>query len=182
VPQAYAHPDVAASFDDLIGLGGHGTPYPHFELTGGWDGVRTVVDAGDGTGAMLAEILRVRPGVHGILVDLPTAVARADLYLLRGVINDWPNAEAVVILKSVGPDDTPKALAIETVLLGGKNRTLAEFRVLTGHAGLCVIAAGRQTAYYVVECAHGLHPPLTYARGSVRGRLRKASATASGSK
>jgi hypothetical protein len=182
-----AHPEVAATFDDLIGPGGHGTPDPDFELTGGWGPVRTVVDVGGGTGAMLAEVLRVRPGIQGILIDLPKTVARAgphlttvgqsffdplpagaDLYLLRGVINDWPDPEAlailrrcaeaarpngrVVILKSVGPDDTPKELAIETVLLGGKKRTLVEFRVLAGQAGLHVIAAGSQKAYYVVEC------------------------------
>src|SRR5262249_12636066 len=72
-----AHPEIAASFDDLIGPGGHGTPNPDFQISGGWEHVRTVVDVGGGTGAMLAEILRARPRVHGILVDLPRAVARS---------------------------------------------------------------------------------------------------------
>lgn len=191
-----AHPDIAASFDALIGPPGHGTPDPEFQITGGWDPVRTVVDVGGGTGAMLAEILRARREIRGTLVDLPRTIARssetfqaagvadrvttvgqsffdplpagADLYLLRGVLNDWPDREAtailsrcaeaarpggrVVVLKGVGPDDAPKRLSIEMVLLGGKHRTVAEFRELARQAGLEVLAAGRQPSYFVVEC------------------------------
>src|SRR6266511_2340069 len=66
-----ANPEVAASFDDLIGPTGHGTPNAEFQISGGWGGVRSVVDVGGGTGAMLAEILRIRPWIHGTLVDLP---------------------------------------------------------------------------------------------------------------
>src|SRR5207244_2161920 len=72
-----AHPEVSASFDDMIGPGGHGTPNPEFPLRDGWAGVRTVVDVGGGTGALLAEILRTRPSMRGTLVDLPRTVARA---------------------------------------------------------------------------------------------------------
>ena len=49
-----ADPHLAASFDDLIGPGGHGTPDARLELADGWDGVAHVVDVGGGTGAMLA--------------------------------------------------------------------------------------------------------------------------------
>jgi hypothetical protein len=192
-----AHPEIAASFDALIGPAGHGTPDPEFPLTGGWDAVRHVVDVGGGTGAMLAEILRARPAIHGTLVDLPRTVARAaetfqaagvagraatvgqsffdplpagaDLYLLRGVLNDWPDPEAtailrrcaeaarpasrVVVLKGVGPDDAPRNLEIEMVLVGGKQRTVAEFRELARKAGLEVLATGRQpSGHSVVEC------------------------------
>jgi SAM-dependent methyltransferase len=191
-----ANPEIAASFDALIGPVGHGTPDPAFDLTGGWGVVRTVVDVGGGTGAMLAEILRARPGIHGTLVDLPRTVARsgetftaagvaervtiagqsffdplpagADLYLLRGVLNDWPDGEAtailrrcadaarpagrVVILKSVVPDETPRSLAIEMVLVGGKRRTPDQFQELARDAGLVVSAAGQQSGYFVVEC------------------------------
>ena len=191
-----AHPDIAADFDALIGPAGHGTPDPRFELAGGWESIRTVVDVGGGTGAMLAEILRARPALRGILVDQPATVARsaeifaaagvterasvvaqsffdplpagAELYLLRGVLNDWPDREAaailhrcaeaarpggrVVVLKGVTPDDAPKGLSIEMVLLGGKQRTVAELGELARQAGLEVVAAGPQLGYFVVEC------------------------------
>ena len=72
-----AHPEVGASFDALMGPTGHGSPDPIFDLTGGWAHVRSVVDVGGGTGAMLAELLRARPAIHGTLVDLPQTAARA---------------------------------------------------------------------------------------------------------
>jgi hypothetical protein len=191
-----AHPKIAADFDALIGPAGHGIPSPNFEIANGWESIRTVADVGGGTGAMLAEILRAHPHIQGILIDLPKTIARsteiftsagvsdrvttagqsffdplppgADLYLLRGIINDWPDREAenilrncaiaahsngrVVILKSVQPDDTPKDLFIEMVLLGGKPRTISEFTVLAHQSGLEVVSAGQQPDYFVVEC------------------------------
>jgi len=184
-----AHPDVAESFDALIGPAGHGTPNADFEITGGWDSIRTVVDVGGGTGAMLAEILRTHPHIHGTLVDFPKTVARAgaidrlttvgqsffdplpagaDIYLLRGVLNNWPDWEAaallqrcaeaarphgrVIVLKSVGPDEVPRSITIDMVLVGGRHRTISEFRQLARQAGLDVMAAGKQPSYYVVEC------------------------------
>ncbi len=192
-----AHPDVAADFDALMGLVGHGTPDPAFDVAGGWDAVRTVVDVGGGTGAMLAEILRARPAVRGILVDLPGTVARAaetfraagladrvttagqsffdplpagaDLYLLRKVLNDWPERETeailrrcaeaaspdgrVVIMGGVSPDGARRDLEIEMVLLGGRTDTVTEFRDLAHRAGLRVIAAGPPASGpFLVEC------------------------------
>lgn len=187
-----AHPTLAASFDALVGPTGHGTPDPHFPLARGWESVRSVVDVGGGAGSMLAEILCAHPHVHGILVDQPNTVARctptdrltaigqsffdplpagADVYLLRGILNDWPDREAiallrrcaeaahpshgrVVILKSVGPDGEPKDLHIETLLAGGKHRTITEFTALARHADLAVVAAGTDPAsvYFTVEC------------------------------
>jgi SAM-dependent methyltransferase len=191
-----AHPDIAASFDALIGPTGHGTPDPDIQILGGWGSVRTVVDVGGGTGAMLAEILRARPDVRGTLVDLPRTVARsvavfqaagvadrvttvgqsmfdplpagADLYLLKGILNDWPDRETVEILRrcaeaarprgrvvvigGVAPDDAPRRLEIEMVLLGGKTNSLAEFRTMARQAGLEVSAVERQPRGFVVEC------------------------------
>jgi len=70
-----AHPDVAASFDALMGPLGHGIPDPEVLLDGDWDSVRTVVDVGGGTGSLLAEVLRAHPALRGTLVDLPRTVA-----------------------------------------------------------------------------------------------------------
>jgi precorrin-6B methylase 2 len=192
-----ANPEVAASFDDLIGPTGHGTPNPEFQISGGWGEVRSVVDVGGGTGAMLAEILRIRPEIHGTLVDLPRTVALsgetfraagvaervtslgqsffnplpagADIYLLKGILNDWPDEEAtailcrcaeaarpngrVVVLGGVTPDEARSGLVIEMALLGGKYRTVTEFRRMAREAGLEVVAAERQpSGRFVTEC------------------------------
>ena len=72
-----AHPAIGAEFDALMGPAGHGVPDYDVELSDGWDAVRTVVDVGGGTGAMLASLLRRHPQARGILVDLPGTVARA---------------------------------------------------------------------------------------------------------
>ena len=146
---------------------------------------------------MLAEILRARPHIHGILVDLPATVARsgeifkaadvaervtisgqsffdplpagADVYLLRKVLNDWPDQETVTILRrcaeaapptgrvviigGVTSDDGPPSLMVEMVLVGGKSNTPAAFRELARQAGLTVSGANRQpSGRFVVEC------------------------------
>jgi 2,7-dihydroxy-5-methyl-1-naphthoate 7-O-methyltransferase len=194
-----AHPDLAASFDALMGPAGHGAPDPEVLITADWESVRTVVDVGGGTGSLLAEILRARPTVRGTLVDLPPTVARsaeifkaagvadrvttlgqsffdplpagADLYLLKSVLSDWPDHELIailrrcaeaarpagriVVLNGVSPDDSggPSPALLMMVLVGGRERSLAEFRELARAAGLEVEAAERQpSGRFVVEC------------------------------
>jgi hypothetical protein len=192
-----AHPKIAADFDALMGPAGHGTPDFDIELTGGWDPIRTMVDVGGGTGAMLASLLRRHPHVRGILVDFPGTVARAgeivtsagvadrvtlhgqsffdplpagaDLYLLKSVLNDWPDQETVAILRNcaqaaeatgtiavlggVAPDDAPRSLGIDMLVAGGKTSTIAEFTELAKRAGLDIAAARSQSSgRYVVEC------------------------------
>lgn len=194
-----SNPNVAASFDALMGPAGHGIPDPNVLIDGDWERVRTVVDVGGGTGALLAEILCAHPAVRGTLVDLPRTVARsgetfqaagvsdrvtttaqsffdplpsgADLYLLKNVLADWPDAEAqallsrcaeaarpngrVVILGGVWPDEAggPPPDLLMRVLVGGKERSLAKFRDLAGRAGLQIEAAGSLPGYrFVVQC------------------------------
>ena len=72
-----AHPDIAASFDALMGPEGHGVPDGNLRIPGGWASVGTVVDVGGGTGSMLAEILRAHPHIRGVLVDHPGTVERS---------------------------------------------------------------------------------------------------------
>jgi 2,7-dihydroxy-5-methyl-1-naphthoate 7-O-methyltransferase len=195
-----AHPDIAASFDAMMGPSGHDTPDPDVLITPGWEAVRIVVDVGGGTGTLLAEILRARPGIRGILVDLPRTVTQSDetfraagvadrvttvgqsffdllpaggdLYVLKNLLADWPDPEAkdilrrcaeaarpagrVVILGGISPDgegSAPSPALLMMVLVGGRERTLTEFRELAGEAGLEVGAAGRQpSGRFVVEC------------------------------
>lgn len=109
----------------------------------------TIVDVGGGHGRLLAAILGATPNSCGILFDLPQVVAGApavlaeqrvadrvrivegsffdtvpeggDAYVLKNVIHDWPDDEAVHILGNVR-----KAAA------AGKNVLLVE-GVLPGH-------------------------------------------------
>jgi 2,7-dihydroxy-5-methyl-1-naphthoate 7-O-methyltransferase len=205
-----AHPRIGAEFDALMGPAGHGVPDFDIELSGGWENVRTVVDVGGGTGAMLASLLRRHPRARGILVDLPGTVARAgeiiesfgvgdrmtaegqsffdplpagaDLYLLKSVLNDWPDEPTVAILRrcaeaaeaaeaastaktaktaraaiavlgGVSADAAPRSLGIDMLVAGGKTSTLTEFTELARQAGLDVIAARAQASgRFVVEC------------------------------
>jgi hypothetical protein len=103
-----------------------------------------VVDVGGGTGSLLAEILRARPAVRRMLVDLPPTVARsaeilqaadvsesvtavgqsffdplpagADLYLLKNLLADWPDREATAILARCAEAARPTG---RVVVLGG---------------------------------------------------------------
>jgi SAM-dependent methyltransferase len=139
-----AHPELSESFDALMGPDGHGLPDPEVLIAGEWEAVRTVVDVGGGTGGLLAEILRVHPSVRGVLVDLPSTVARsrarfeaagvaervtaapqsffeplpagADLYLLKSVLADWPDREAQEILRGCSAAAQP---AGRVVVLNG---------------------------------------------------------------
>jgi hypothetical protein len=196
-----AHPRIGAEFDALMGPAGHGVPDFDIELSGGWDAVRTVVDVGGGTGAMLASLLRRHPHARGILVDLPGTVARAgeiiesfgvgdrimvegqsffgplpagaELYLLKNVLNDWPDDPTVAILRrcaeaagaaetgratvavlgGISADEGPRSLGIDMLVAGGKTSTLTQFTELARRAGLDVIAARTQSSgRFVVEC------------------------------
>ncbi|MGH3191530.1 MAG: methyltransferase [Streptosporangiaceae bacterium] len=197
-----AHPAIAAEFDQLMGPAGHGIPDFDIELSGGWDQIRTVADVGGGTGSMLVCLLRRHPQARGILVDLPGTVARAaavigdsgvadritlagqsffgplppaDLYVLRKVLNDWPDdatvailrrcaqaarpgtparlAGTIVVLGGVAPDDAPRSLGIDMLVAGGKTDTLTEFTGLARQVGLEVAAAASQpSGNFVVEC------------------------------
>jgi len=194
-----AHPEIEEQFDALMGPAGHGPPDPEVLLDGDWSRVRTVVDVGGGTGSLLAEILRTRPSVRGVLVDQPRTVAKAartfreagvesractsgqsffdplpagaDLYLLKSVLCDWPDREAqqvlarcaeaarpsgrVVAVNGVSPDEdgAPDPNLLMLVLVGGKERSLSEFRELARAAGLSVENAGRKASgRFLVEC------------------------------
>jgi 2,7-dihydroxy-5-methyl-1-naphthoate 7-O-methyltransferase len=53
----------------------------------------------------------------------------------------------------VAPDDAPRRLTIEMVLLGGRTDTLTEFVGRAADAGLEVTATGRDSSgRFVVEC------------------------------
>jgi SAM-dependent methyltransferase len=190
-----AHPDIAANFDALIGPVGHGRPDPEILVDAAdWGTVRRVVDVGGGTGSLLTEILRAHPGVEGVLVDLPRTVARAreifeaagvanrvtsvgqsffdalpagaDVYVIKNVLGDWPDREALAILKrcaealqpngrvvvftNAGPGEEASPELLMLVLVGGRDRTIDELRELGREAGLEMNAVGRQKSGKVI--------------------------------
>jgi SAM-dependent methyltransferase len=148
-----------------------------------FSGFRTVVDIGGGHGRMLAAILNRYPAIKGILFDLPavadrsrtiisdlglsercqiaggdffTSVPVADAYVMRHIIHDWDDKEAVSILRNCRDAMNPegKILVIETVIppldepcfgkwldlmmliVGGRERTEEQYRQLFSKAGL----------------------------------------------
>jgi O-methyltransferase/methyltransferase family protein len=109
-------------------------------------GYSTIVDVGGGHGQLLSSILTATPGVRGVLYDLPQVVAKApallekagvadrvsidggsffekvpadgDLYVLKHIIHDWPDEQALAILRNVHAAARPGAtvLLVETVI------------------------------------------------------------------
>ncbi|WP_066900617.1 methyltransferase [Mycolicibacterium houstonense] len=106
----------------------------------------TIADIGGGHGRLLAAILQATPTAQGVLYDLAQVVdgapellakhgvaeqvrvipgsffdsvpAGADAYVMKNIIHDWPDAEALAILRNVRAAATPGAtlLLIEGVI------------------------------------------------------------------
>jgi hypothetical protein len=145
---------------------------------------RHVVDVGGGRGMMLAALLRAHPQMRGTLFDQPGVVSAAqsvlgaqgvlerceivggsfferipdgaDAYVMRVVIHDWEDAEAIDILKTcrrampqsaklivldrviAPPNEVPAAKFSDLQMLvapGGRERTRDEFSDLFEKAG-----------------------------------------------
>ena len=145
---------------------------------------QTVIDIGGGNGLVLAAILQRHPTIKGILFDLPAVVDRArtiisglglsdrcqivggdffssvpvggDAYVMRHIIHDWDDNEAVAILRNcrVAMNPEGRILVVETVIppanepcfgkwldlmmlvVGGRERTEEQYRRLFSEAGL----------------------------------------------
>jgi hypothetical protein len=106
----------------------------------------TIVDVGGGQGRLLAAILAATPAARGVLFDLPQVVAGApavlrehhahdrvrivdgsffervpdggDAYVLKHVIHDWPDDDAVHILRNVrtAADTGKRVVLVECVI------------------------------------------------------------------
>jgi hypothetical protein len=119
------NPRLAANFNTAMSAAPE-PPSPDAHL---FDGARIMVDVGGGDGSLLAEVLSDRPELHGALVELPEAAARArgrlaeagvldrvqitvgsffdhvpgggDLYLLRRVLHNWNDENACRVLARI---------------------------------------------------------------------------------
>ncbi len=149
-----------------------------------FSGFSTIVDVGGGHGRLLAAILNTAPHARGILFDQPQVVAGAmaelrehrveervrivegsffeddipagDAYVLKNIIHDWPDDEAVRILANVRKAAAPGSyvLVLEQVIpahdrdipakwidlemlvmVDGRERTASEYGRLLQRAG-----------------------------------------------
>lgn len=178
------HPSEMAIFADA--MGGDFTEQAAQAAANAYDfsGIRVLADIGGSRGNVLAAVLAHHPQLRGILFDLPGVMgearnllerrgvlarvalepgsffervpAGADAYLLKHVLHDWNDADALRILRSVHAAATPGArlLLLESVIsgrnvaqpaaildlemlaiTGGRERTREEWERLMGDSG-----------------------------------------------
>jgi SAM-dependent methyltransferase len=176
------HPDRHAIYDKAMMVHGIAETEPMLDAYD-FSAFETVMDVGGGNGLMLAAILNRHPAIKGILFDLPavadrakesfsdldlsgrcqivggdffTSVPSADVYVLRHIIHDWDDDNAITILSNcrnaMNPDG--RVLLVETVIpplnepcfgkwldlmmliVGGRERTEEQYRRLLPQAGL----------------------------------------------
>jgi hypothetical protein len=143
-----------------------------------WSQFPVIADIGGGIGAQLLSILEAHPSCQGILYDQPQVVTEApqhpriervggdffaevptgaDAYLLRWIVHDWADDEAIAVLENVRKAAKPGArvLLVESVIpetaeldmgkwmdmnmllmASGLERTAAEFGELYDQAGI----------------------------------------------
>jgi len=177
------HPERGAVFDKAM-TGHHGAETDPMLEAYDFSAFEELVDVGGGNGSVLIAALKRHPGMRGVLFDLPAVVDRArpaiesasladrcrlaggnflesvprgaDAYLLRHVVHDWRDPDAVTILRNCRAAIKPggKVLIVEIVVptgndpsfakwmdlmmitYGGKERTEKQYRELFSHAGL----------------------------------------------
>ncbi len=174
-------------------------------VVGSYDFARfgTVADIGGGAGTLIATILERHPTVHGVLFDQPDVAAGAepvlraagikdrcqvvggsffdavpkdaDAYLLKAIIHDWLDGQAIEILRTCrramrgdatlllvehlvgeGPDPAHTAFSDLNMLVspGGQERTLEQYAALLAAAGFSVTGTiGTGTPVFVIEAA-----------------------------
>jgi hypothetical protein len=197
-----AHPEDAAIFNDGM-TSTSSIELPLIIAAYDFSAFNRIVDVGGGAGALLHGILSANPKLRGVLFDLPSVVkgadslrseslaARceivggdvfqnvpegADAYLMRVVLHDWNDEDAVKILKTCrrAIPAHGKLLLVETVLKrsnepdpgrfndltmltiapGGRERTEVEFKELLHHAGFALVRVIPTTGLTSIVEAH----------------------------
>ncbi len=135
------HPEERASFDRAMVQGWEGRVERLAALE--WRGDETVVDVGGGNGSLLVELIRRRPGLSGVVFDLPETnrdeamlgaagiefvagdffdrVPQGDVYVLGTILHDWDDERAGAILRTIGEHAPPDArmLIVDAVIPPG---------------------------------------------------------------
>jgi O-methyltransferase len=155
------HPAERAAFDAAM-AGDRSRPAERLaELE--WRDGEVVVDVGGGNGALLAELIRRRPELRGVVLDLPEtvrdeaalgnrvefvagsffeSVPEGDAYVLSGILHDWPDEDAARILRTIRAAAPPHArlLINESVIGHGNDPDGAKWLDLL----MLVLAGGRE--------------------------------------
>jgi hypothetical protein len=160
-PWLAEHPEEREIFDRAMGGGKRLNADRLAELE--WEDGDVVVDVGGGNGALLVDLLRRRPGLRGVVLDLPEtvrdeaalgpdiefvagsffeSVPTGDAYVLSSIIHDWDDDAATAILRTIGTAAPPQArvLITETVLQPGNEPEGAKWLDLL----MLVLAGGRE--------------------------------------
>jgi len=155
------HPEERAAFDAAM-AGERDRPAERLAALEWRDG-EVVVDVGGGNGALLGELIRRRPELRGIVLDLPEtvrneatfgdrlqfvagsffdAVPEGDAYVLSGILHDWPDVDAARILQTIRRAAPPHArlLINESVIKPGNEPDGAKWLDLL----MLVLAGGRE--------------------------------------
>jgi O-methyltransferase domain len=172
------HPAERAMFDRAMEQGKE----RRFErlASARWRGDETVVDVGGGNGSLLAELLRLHPGMCGIVFDLPETVRdeaalgeritfvagsffdvvpEGDAYVLSGILHDWNDERAAAILRTISAAAAPgtPVVLVETVVPGGNEPHGNKWLDLL----LLALAGGRErdeAQWRALLAADGLEP------------------------
>ena len=137
-----AHPSEREIFDGAMGEGKERRA-DRLEAVE-WRGDETVVDVGGGNGSLLVTLLARRPGLRGIVFDVPETVRdeealgeriafvegsffdfvpEGDVYVLGTVLHDWDNESAARILRTIrdSAPDGSRLLILDAVLPPGND-------------------------------------------------------------
>jgi hypothetical protein len=155
------HPAERAAFDAAM-AGERGRPAERLAALD-WREGEVAIDVGGGNGALLAELIRRRPEVRGIVLDLPEtvrdeaalgdriefvagsffeSVPEGDAYVLSGILHDWPDEDAARILRTIRAAAPAHArlLINESVIRPGNEADGAKWLDLL----MLVLAGGRE--------------------------------------
>jgi hypothetical protein len=196
------HPQEAGAFDALMTSGAAGRADDVLAALD-WSSISLVVDVGGGQGLLVAALLSRAPNLRGIVADRAEVVAvpdpaalemleriemvsadfftdvptGGDVYLLSRILHDWPDADAIAILRQcrlamhdgavlcvleqIAPDVSDRApqdqldLAIKDlnmlVLVGGQERTAQHYARLLETSGFTMAAIHRGTVCDVIQ-------------------------------
>jgi O-methyltransferase domain/Dimerisation domain len=177
------NPEEGKIFDRMM-TDFHGDETAPMVGTYNFSDFKTIVDVGGGNGSVISAVIKNNPGVSGVLFDLPDVINRSreniaawglsdrikldtgsffesvsgggDAYILRHIIHDWSDSDAVTILSNCrkamnpggkvlvveavipkGNDPNPfKWLDLTMLMIGGKERTEEQFKDIFTKAGL----------------------------------------------